>query len=95
MHHIARWIAAFPIKTKMLAGFGCVLIILLCVAGIGYWRFLGVEASFRDYTQRVAVVAISRDIDRDFSELRRHVYASSPSSVRPTTPQRPRRWPIG
>ena len=73
MHHIARWIAAFPIKTKMLAGFGCVLIILLCVAGIGYWRFLGVEASFRDYTQRVAVVAISRDIDRDFSELRRHV----------------------
>lgn len=73
MPRVARWFSALSIKTKAMAGFGCVLVILLGVAGIGYLRFLAVAASFEDYTQRVAVVAISRSIDRDFSELRRHV----------------------
>jgi hypothetical protein len=42
MQHVATWFAARSIKTKMLAGFACVLVILLAVAGVGYWRFLGV-----------------------------------------------------
>jgi hypothetical protein len=73
MRPVIKWINARSIKTKMLAGFASVLIILLGVAGSGYLRFLGVETSFKDYAQRVDVVAISYDIDRDFTELRRFV----------------------
>jgi methyl-accepting chemotaxis protein len=73
MRRITRWLSALSIKTKILVGFASVLIILLAVAGIGYWSFLGVADSLRDYVQRVAIVAASRDIDRSFSEMRRHV----------------------
>ncbi len=72
MRHIARWISALSIKTKLVAGFACVLTILLAVAGIGYWRFLGVADSLGSYVERVALVAASRDIAQSFSELRRH-----------------------
>ena len=72
MRHITRWISALSIKTKLVAGFACVLTILLAVAGIGYWRFLGVAGSLGSYVERVALVAASRDIDQSFSELRRH-----------------------
>jgi methyl-accepting chemotaxis protein len=72
MRRIARWISAFSIKTKLAAGFACVLTILLAVAGIGYWRFLGVADSLGSYVERVGLVAASRDIDQSFSELRRH-----------------------
>ena len=65
MRPVIKWINARSIKTKMLAGFASVLIILLGVAGSGYLRFLGVETSFKDYAQRVDVVAISYDIDRE------------------------------
>ena len=68
MHGFARWIAALSIRTKMLAGFACVLVILLAVAGIGYWRFLGVASALHDYTQRVEVARVSSDIDRRFIE---------------------------
>src|SRR5215813_6929345 len=73
MQHVARSIASWSIKAKLLAGFACVLAILLAVAGIGYYRFLGVAESLQEYVQRVGVVSASRDIDQDFSELRRHV----------------------
>src|SRR5579883_53026 len=73
MHSIPQRISSLSIKTKMLAGFGCVLVILVGVAASAYLRFLGVAGSFGDYAQRVSVVSVSRDIDRDFSELRRHV----------------------
>ena len=43
MRHITRWISALSIKTKLVAGFACVLTILLAVAGIGYWRFLALR----------------------------------------------------
>jgi CHASE3 domain sensor protein len=72
MHLITRWIAALSIETKLVAGFACVLRILLAVAGIGYWRFLGVADSLSSYVERVALVASSRDVDQSFSELRRH-----------------------
>ena len=72
MRRIARWISAFSIKTKLAAGFACVLTILLAVAGIGYWRFLGVADLLGSYVERVGLVAASRDIDQSFSELRRH-----------------------
>ena len=73
MSRISRRVTALPIKVKILLGSCCVLAILVTVAGLGYWRFLGVADSFRTYVQRVDVVGISRDIDRDFGDLRRHV----------------------
>jgi methyl-accepting chemotaxis protein len=66
-------ISSLSIKTKVLLGFGCVLAILLVVAGASYVQFLDVAGSFRTYAQRVEVVAISRDIDRDFVDMRRNV----------------------
>ena len=73
MDRFGRWLGALSIKTRILIGFGCVLVILLAVAGIGYWRFQGVAGSLRSYVQRVGVVEASRVIDREFAEMRRHV----------------------
>jgi methyl-accepting chemotaxis protein len=73
MNRIGRWLGTLSIKAKILAGFACVLAILLAVAGIGYWRFQGVADSLRSYVQRVGVVEASRIIDREFTEMRRHV----------------------
>lgn len=73
MDRIGQWLGTLSIKAKILAGFACVLVILLAVAGIGYWRFQGVAASLRSYVQRVGVVEASRIIDHEFEEMRRHV----------------------
>ncbi len=73
MQRLSRWLTARSIGTKIFAGFGCVLAILLVVAGTGYLRFLGVADSFRGYAASVAEVAVSRDIDRGVLDMRRHV----------------------
>ncbi len=73
MDRIRHWLGTLSIKTRIIMGFACVLVILLAVAGIGYWRFQGVAASLRSYVQRVGVVAASQKIDREFAEMRRHV----------------------
>ncbi|MCW2243336.1 HAMP domain-containing methyl-accepting chemotaxis protein [Azospirillum canadense] len=65
--------ANLPIRLKVLSGFVCVLLILLAVSGIGYSAFLEVKTAFKGFGQRVDVVAIARDIDRNALELRRHV----------------------
>ena len=69
----SRLIASMSIKTKVTLGFGLVLAILLAVAATSYLQFLGAADSFRTYAQRVSVVSVSRDIDRDFIEMRRNV----------------------
>ena len=69
----SRLIASMSIKTKVTLGFGLVLAILLAVAATSYLQFLGAANSFRTYAQRVSVVSVSRDIDRDFIEMRRNV----------------------
>ena len=68
-----RLIASMSIKTKVTLGFGLVLAILLAVAATSYLQFLGAADSFRIYAQRVSVVSVSRDIDRNFLEMRRNV----------------------
>ena len=65
MDRIRHWLASLSIKTRIIMGFACVLVILLAVAGIGYWRFQGVAGSLLSYVQRVGVVAPSQKIDRD------------------------------
>jgi methyl-accepting chemotaxis protein len=73
MQRLSSWLSARSIGTKIFAGFGCVLAILLVVAGTGYLRFLGVADSLRGYAGSVAEVAVSRDIDREVLDMRRHV----------------------
>jgi methyl-accepting chemotaxis protein len=61
------------IKTKLLLGFACVLAILGTVSLMGFFAFGEVAESSGAYAQRVAVVGIARDIDREFVEMRRQV----------------------
>jgi len=64
-------LANLRIRVKVLLGFVCVLIILLAVSGVGYTAFLEVKKGFKGFSQRVTVVDIARDIDRNVLELRR------------------------
>jgi methyl-accepting chemotaxis protein len=70
---LSRQVASLSINTKITAGFGCVLAILLVVAATSYEQFISTADSFRTYAQRVSVVTVSRDIDRTFADMRRYV----------------------
>ena len=70
---LSRQIASLSINTKITAGVGCVLAIVLVVAGTSYVRFVSTADSFRTFAQRVSVVSASRDIDRTLIEMRRNV----------------------
>jgi methyl-accepting chemotaxis protein len=59
------------IGTKILIGFAGVLAILATISAVAYVRFGEVASGFEAYAQRVAVVGIARDVDREFVELRR------------------------
>src|SRR5580700_10650955 len=61
------------ISVKVGLGFACVLMILAIVSGMAYFAFGSSSEGFSIYTQRVTVVAIARDIDRSFVNLRRFV----------------------
>src|SRR3954463_2956310 len=65
--------ANLKIKTKILSGFICVLAILATVSLMGFLAFGNVAESSQTFAQRVTVVGIARDIDRDFVDMRRHV----------------------
>jgi methyl-accepting chemotaxis protein len=64
-------IANRSIATKVSAGFACVLAIFAIVSGIAYLSFQTSAEGFANYVQRVSVVAIARDVDRSFLNLRR------------------------
>jgi len=70
---LSRQLASLSIKTKITAGFVCVLVILLVVTGTSYLQFLGVADSFSTFARRVRVVSDIRDIDRTFTDMRRNV----------------------
>ncbi len=70
---IAARFANLRIKSKIIFGFVCVLTILAMVSLMGFLAFGTVAESSQTYAQRVAVVGIARDIDREFLALRRHV----------------------
>jgi len=60
------------IKAKIVAGFAVVLVILIAVAGISAWNFSAIRAQVENYSQRVEVVGIARQLDRDAIDLRRN-----------------------
>ena len=73
MTALARRFADMHIKGKILTGFGCVLVLLLAVAGLGLLRFQDVADRFGHYARSVDVVRGATAIDREFIHLRRLV----------------------
>jgi methyl-accepting chemotaxis protein len=69
----ARLFADRKIGTKIAIGFALILAITLAITAMAYLTFERVATSFGTYSQRVAVVGIARDIDREFVVLRRFV----------------------
>jgi methyl-accepting chemotaxis protein len=67
------FLANLPIRTKILMGFGSVVLVLLIVASVAYGGAVKTGEAFSDYSQRVQEVEIVRQLDRDMVDLRRHV----------------------
>ncbi len=61
------------ISVRIALGFACVLVIFSIVAGTSYVSVLDIEKNMEDYRQRVKVVGIARDVDRNFLAFRRFV----------------------
>jgi methyl-accepting chemotaxis protein len=61
------------VGTKVAVGFAAVLAILCILAISSYWTLTALRGAFETYAQRVQVVGIARDVDREFLELRRFV----------------------
>jgi methyl-accepting chemotaxis protein len=76
---LSRLFTDRKIGTKIAIGFALVLAITIAISAIAYLTFGRIADSFETYGQRVAVVGIVRDIDREFVVFRRFVreFASS------------------
>jgi methyl-accepting chemotaxis protein len=61
------------ISTKILIGFAIVLALTAVISAMSYLGFGRVSAGFDTFRQRVTVVGIVRDVDREFVALRRFV----------------------
>ena len=70
---LGRLFADRKIGTKISLGFACVLALTVMSSGAAYFAFKDVESRVHDYTQRVEVVGIARDVDREFLAFRRYV----------------------
>ncbi len=70
---IASLLTDRKINFKVSLGFMCVLAILAVVSGTAYIAFQSAAEGAAIYAQRVAVVDIARDVDRNFLNLRRIV----------------------
>jgi methyl-accepting chemotaxis protein len=61
------------INTKIAIGFGCVLAVTAVISATAYLAFGNVATAFQTYSQRVYVVGLARDTDREFLAFRRFV----------------------
>jgi methyl-accepting chemotaxis protein len=61
------------ISTKIAIGFGCVLLVTAAISLIAYRAFGEIHRMFDTYAQRVMVLQLVQDIDREFMGLRRFV----------------------
>ena len=59
------------IRFRIFAGFASLLVIVVAIAALSYFRLVGLRTSFDAYRQRVGVMELSRDVDRRFAEMRR------------------------
>ncbi|WP_170263565.1 HAMP domain-containing methyl-accepting chemotaxis protein [Blastochloris sulfoviridis] len=70
---LGRLFADRKIGTKVSLGFACVLVLSALSSGAAYLAFKDVGANVDAYSNRVTVVGIVRDVDRDFLAFRRYV----------------------
>jgi methyl-accepting chemotaxis protein len=79
------------ISTKILIGFAIVLALTAVISAMSYLGFGKVSTGFDTFRQRVTVVGIARDVDREFVALRRYVREFSVSGdetlIEPTLKQ--------
>lgn len=68
---VNRFFDKLKIRAKMGFGFAVVLTILLAVSGMAVWSSSATRSEVETFSQRVKVVAIARQLDRDVLELRR------------------------
>ena len=61
------------INTKIMIGFGVVLVLTAALAAMSYRGFGKVSEGFETFKLRVTVVGIARDVDREFVAFRRFV----------------------
>ncbi|HML42784.1 MAG TPA: methyl-accepting chemotaxis protein [Hyphomicrobium zavarzinii] len=73
MNALATAFNNLKVNTKIAAGFAAVLAILIVVAGLSLKTLVALGHEFETYAQRVKVVVIARDVDREFLAFRRLV----------------------
>jgi methyl-accepting chemotaxis protein len=61
------------INTKIMIGFGVVLLLTAVLSVLSYRGFGKVSEGFENFNQRVVGVGIARDVDREFVALRRFI----------------------
>jgi methyl-accepting chemotaxis protein len=69
----AGFFADRKIATKIAIGFAAVLLITVVLSGVSLYSFSSVKDKIDIYSQRVGVVAMVRDIEREFLSMRRFV----------------------
>ena len=58
---------------KIMVGFAAILVLLVGVGANSYFAFLEIEHDFDTFEQRVKVVGLARELDREVLDLRRYV----------------------
>ena len=65
------------LKKKLLAGFGAVQLVMLIVAGYGYFGFVSVTEDVQEYAVNADIGSKTAKVEIDFLKLRRHALAFS------------------
>ena len=65
--------ANMKLRTKVILGFGLVVLILAVVSSAGYWAFSNTQSNVDAYVARVRLATLVRQVDHDSLDLRRYV----------------------
>ncbi|MGH6883471.1 MAG: MCP four helix bundle domain-containing protein, partial [Hypericibacter sp.] len=68
-----NFLANMKIRTRVILGFLCVLAILAAIALVGFFGFSKVATEFANYTDVVNIASDAQTIERNLTDLRRHV----------------------
>ncbi len=69
---MARVFVNLNIKAKVLVALVGVLVIMVVISGSAIWSFNAAKSEVEAYSQRVTVVSLAEELDRDVLELRLH-----------------------
>ena len=68
---LVSWVLHWSLRSKIFAGFGVVLTILILSSAWNFYSFLQTSAEVERFEQRVGVAAQAAEIDGEFMQLRR------------------------